>query len=156
MQVWAVTLFCIGLTILSVGYIIVEIFFWDKYPWVLKGSLERNKRYRLDRVIHYMIWWVVSNLVTILFLSLFVWWENIFNRFNEFWILATKLASRNPVIILNIQLVLFSVVWFFIILLLPLTMYLIYNLYLYIIRNDGYVIRNLWSYFKREKVKKKK
>lgn len=152
MQIWAVTLFCIGLTVLSLWYIIVEVFFWDQYPKILKESLERNDRYRLDRIIHYMIWWLLVNGITIFTLIRSWWWEDIISLMNQLWAFATALVPWSPIMILNIQLVLFSIVWFIFASILPLCSYICWRLYKWIINHEDNIINiitNISSYFKR-------
>ena len=128
MQTWAVIIFCIGLTILSLWYTIVEILFWNQYPKILKESIERNNRYRLDRIIHYVIWWLITNIITI-FTLIGLWqWKYIINQFNQFWKLATEIVPRDPMTIINIQLILFSIFWFIIIYILPLMLFIINKL----------------------------
>lgn len=63
-QLSATAFFCLWLTILAIGYIAVEILGGEKY--LFRKSLERNKRHIFDRIIHYVIWWGVINLIFLL------------------------------------------------------------------------------------------
>lgn len=53
--------FLFFLLILSIWYIMVEIIFWEKYPF--RKLLKQNDNSVLDRFIHYIIVWIFSNIV---------------------------------------------------------------------------------------------
>lgn len=123
MQISAVSLFCLWLTIVCIGYIFVEILRWDKY--FLRKSLIRNNNYRLDRLIHYIVRGLILNLVWISSIILFHWSiDSLADLFNQswelWWILGIDKTSK-----LNAQLSLFSVFYFTIYLLLFLVIWLL-------------------------------
>lgn len=109
MQISATALFCIWLTVLSIGYIFVEILWWDNY--FFKKSLERNNRYWLDRVIHYILRWIIINFIFI-FLGAKLWSvESLFELLNASLTLVSSFMGEGTHI-LEVQMILFSV-WYF-------------------------------------------
>lgn len=110
MQISAVSLFCLWLTIVCIGYIFVEILLWDKY--FFRKSLTRNDNYRLDRLIHYIVRGIIINLLWIVTIILLYWsidsLADLLNlSWKLWWIIGIDKTSK-----LNLQLSLFSVFYF--------------------------------------------
>lgn len=102
--------FMFFLLILSIGYFIVEILFWESY--FLKKVLRRNNNSVLDRFIHYIIWWIFGNIV---FVTLLYYTKSHID-FLEVFDISGKLAqefekvfSINP---MSFQLIYFSIFYF--------------------------------------------
>ena len=49
------------LMIVMFGYIFVEVIFWEKY--FFRSSLERYNFSWINRIIHYIFWWTLTNLI---------------------------------------------------------------------------------------------
>ena len=63
--------FMFWLLIVLIGYLIVEIFEWKEYFW--RQHLERYNNSLFDRILHYIIWWIIANIWILFFELLFKW-----------------------------------------------------------------------------------
>lgn len=128
MQISATALFCIGLTTLCVGYIFVELLRGKNY--FFRNALERNNNYRLDRVIHYIVRWVIINIV---FFYLNVWVNGLWKLaklLNVSWRISSVLGIDSSSI-LNIQMIVFTIGYF---ILLLMVMWFIFYIVKYILK----------------------
>ncbi len=115
MQISAVSAFCLWLTIVCIGYIFVEILRWNKY--FLRKSLTRNNNYRLDRLIHYILRWLILNWI-IFYIIIYTWSLNeLWNLFNISGSLAKVFNEIWPAFVTNLQMIIFSIYYFFFIIL---------------------------------------
>jgi len=106
--------FMFFLLILVIGYFIVEILFWELYPF--KEVLARNNNSVLDRIIHYVIWGIFWNIIFSLFLYYTEWHIPIIEVFDNSQWIAQQFNEVFWVKILSYQIINFSIfyLWFFI------------------------------------------
>ena len=113
MQISPIALFCLGLIVLCIGYIFVEVLRWEKY--FFRKIMERNNKYRLDRIIHYILRWIIINIVFIYMTVFSSAIHKMANLLNNAWILS-KWIWTSPESIFNIQIISFSIWYFFVLL----------------------------------------
>ena len=106
--------FMFFLLILVIGYFIVEILLWEKY--FLRKILARNQNHVLDRVIHYIIWWVIWNFLFFLCLHFTDWHNTFVELFDNSDAIAKEFNVLFWVNPLSYKIVNFSIfyLWFFI------------------------------------------
>jgi hypothetical protein len=129
-QISATIFFCFGISIISIGYIIVEIFWWDNYRF--KKSLERNKRNLFDRIVHYVIWWIIINAISIFF----GWIINVLNIFNSFGELVSNGFKVSPIYQTQLQFILFCICFFFLTLILSIIFFWIWKGFMLLWKKD--------------------
>ena len=97
--------FMFWLLIVLIGYLIVEIFEWKEYFW--RQHLERYNNSLFDRILHYIIWWIIANIWILFFELLFKWGHvlliDVFNNSRDI---------SSSIIWNNIQIFLFSLFYF--------------------------------------------
>lgn len=101
--------FIFFLLIILVWYLFVEVLFWEKYffRWIL---IKYNNNF-IDRAFHYILWWIILN---ILFIYLNSFWDhlnNLWEMFNS----AVKFATILKPIVWSensVKFILFSVSYF--------------------------------------------
>jgi len=128
MQISATAFFCIGLITLCVGYIFVELLRGKNY--FFRNALERNNNYRLDRVIHYIIRWVLINII-FFYMSMYVGnlpeLGNLFNLSGQ----MGSILGPTTTSVQNIQMIIFTIRYF---ILLLLVMWCVFYLVKYILK----------------------
>lgn len=125
MEVWSllsVWWFMFFLLIIAVWYIFVEIICVDRY--IFKKQLEKYKSNLFDRNLHYIVWWLIFN-VFFIYLCFFTWQlGNIIKVFNWAWQIVQIFYNPNtwnsifPIQVLIFWVCRFCLILFFLILLL--------------------------------------
>jgi hypothetical protein len=101
--------FIFFLLIFLIGYIFVEILLWKKY--FFRKNLEKYENHLFDRIIHYIAWWIVLNVLYIVLLYFFDKYQNIADLLIsswKMWEIFQELWYAK-----NIQFIVFSIFYFF-------------------------------------------
>lgn len=119
--------FLFFLLIVSIGYIVVEIVSWEKYPF--RKHIRANNNSALDRFIHYVVVWIFSNIIFFIFFyitELLIPFIEIFEDLFDVWESFKKLFGIDT---LSFQLIITWVSYY---------VYVLWILFVF-----GYIIPNL-------------
>lgn len=143
--------FLFFLLIVTLGYIIVEIIIWEKYPF--KKQIKENNNSALDRFIHYVVVWIFSNIVLFIILYYAELSVPFSETFESSWALGKIINDFFWTDVLSFQLIWTGVFYFiFIVILLFCGRFLIPYLIWGILDIIDYFIKEL----RQRKIKKQK
>lgn len=124
LNILSVWWFIFFLLIFLVGYIFVEILLWKVY-W-FRSNFEKYENNLFDRIIHYIAWWIILNILYIYF-CVFTWTlKNLADLFNISWSLWWTLWFLWDSI--NLQFIFFSIQYFLLLIIILITFVLIWRL----------------------------
>lgn len=103
--------FIFFLLIFLIGYIFVEIILWKDY--FFRKNLEKYDNHLFDRLIHYIAWWIVLNVLYVILLHFVDWYKNLTDIFNNSWKLWWTLWFLWEV--KDLQFIFFSIQYFFVV-----------------------------------------
>lgn len=92
------------------GYIFVEIYLWKDYFFIKK--LEKYDNSIFDRIIHYISWWIILNILFTILWGIMWFYDKFANLLNSAWELSKALSFIwDPI---SLQFIIFSL-WYFLI-----------------------------------------
>lgn len=110
LNILSVWWFLFFLLIFLIGYIFVEIILWKDY--FFRKKFEKYDNHLFDRIIHYIAWGIVLNILYVVLLYFVDKYKNIADIFNNSWKLWEVVSFLWEV--KDLQFIFFSVQYFFI------------------------------------------
>lgn len=83
LNILSVWWFIFFLLIFLMGYIFVEILLWKDY--FFRENFEKYENHLFDRIIHYIAWWIVLNIIFFIFFHYVDQYKYIAEAFNISW-----------------------------------------------------------------------